>query len=114
MNFLYQYKAKVVDIYDGDTFTLDIDTGFDIHKIEKIRLARIDTPELRGEEKEQGKFVRDHVKQLVLGKEIIIHTDKDKKGKYGRYIAEVYYQGPSGDYINLNDYLLDKGMATLY
>lgn len=52
---LYHYKAKVVSVYDGDTFTVDIDLG--LHTWingEKIRLNRINAPELRGNEKDKG------------------------------------------------------------
>lgn len=114
MDIFYQYKAKVISVYDGDTFTLNVDLGMKTHLIEKIRLARVNTPEVRGAEKEQGKQVRDHVKELILGKDIIIHTRKDKEGKYGRYIAEVFFQNTEEEWINLNDYLLEQELAKLY
>lgn len=114
MDIFYQYKAKVISVYDGDTFTLDVDLGMKTHLIEKIRLARVNTPEIRGTEKKFGKLVRDHVKELILGKEVIIHTQKDKEGKYGRYIAEVFFQNLERDWTNLNDYLLQQEMAKAY
>ena len=51
---LYLYKAHVTDVYDADTITVNVDLGFNtwIHD-EKIRLARIDAPEVRGKEKVQ-------------------------------------------------------------
>ena len=52
---LYFYNAKVRRIYDGDTIFLDIDLGLSTIVVnEKIRLARINTPELRGPEKPAG------------------------------------------------------------
>lgn len=114
MDIFYQYKAKVISVYDGDTFTLNVDLGMKAHLIEKIRLARVNTPEVRGPEKEFGKQVRDHVRELILGKEVIIHTLKDKEGKYGRYIAEVFFEVKEEKWINLNDYLLSQEMASLY
>ena len=48
-NALYHYRAVVISVYDGDTCRMDIDLGLDIwQKNEKIRLVRINTPELRG------------------------------------------------------------------
>ena len=44
------YFANIDSIYDGDTFTVMIDLGFETYKLETIRIARIDTPELRGKE----------------------------------------------------------------
>jgi hypothetical protein len=46
-NVLYQYKAIVTSVYGGDTSTVDIDLG--LHTLvrgEKIRLMRINAPEL--------------------------------------------------------------------
>jgi len=106
----YKYKAFVVGVYDGDTITVDIDLGMDTWKKNvKLRLARIDTPEVRGAEKIAGKQVRDYVRVLILDQEIVISTTKDKTGKYGRYLAEVVV----GD-MNLNDHLVELGMATKY
>ena len=52
---MHEYRAFVRKIYDGDTITVDIDLGFDIilHK-QKIRLLRINAPEVRGEQREEG------------------------------------------------------------
>lgn len=58
----YFYKAVVRDVYDGDSCTVDIDLGFGIWmKGQKLRLMGIDTPELRGSEREEGLKVRDYV-----------------------------------------------------
>ena len=111
----YTYKAKVVKVYDGDTFTVDIDLGFHIvyHK-QVVRLARINTPEIRGVERPQGLIVRDLVRDLILDKEVVIKTIKDKKEKYGRYLAEVEFEDENGKTINLSDYLLENGHGVLF
>lgn len=96
-------------VYDADTMTAEIDLGFSIKFTEKLRLLSIDAWELRGEEREKGLIARDRVRELVLGKEVIINTYKDKKGKYGRYLAVVYIDG-----VNLNQLLLDEGHAVPY
>ena len=46
---MYEYKAKVIRWLDGDTLEVSIDLGFYVHKEEKIRLARINAPELSDE-----------------------------------------------------------------
>ena len=46
---MYQYKAKVIDVYDGDTITAMVDLGFYHFQQMKFRLYGIDTPEIRGE-----------------------------------------------------------------
>jgi endonuclease YncB( thermonuclease family) len=83
----------VIDVYDGDTVTVDLDLGFHVWKRgEKIRLAHIDAPELRGESQAEGKAAGDFLRDLVLNKNVIIQTIKspsgsDKQEKYGRYLG---------------------------
>ena len=109
---LYHYRAIVSSVYDGDTCTVDIDLGLGTWiKGEKIRLYRINTPELRKEEREEGLKSRDFLRGLIDGREIIIQTVKDRKGKYGRYLAEILMTDENGDLINVNDLLVDKGFA---
>lgn len=75
----------------------------------KIRFALIDAPELRGEEREQGLITRDYLRELIDSQEVYVHTEKDKTGKYGRYIATIYKDG-----VNINEKLLVEGYAELY
>ena len=112
---LYTYKAKVTKVYDGDTITVDIDLGLStwIHG-EKIRFYRIDTPELRGEERPEGLLARDYLRDLILDKEIILQTIKDKRGKYGRYLGEIWLKDENEQYINVNDKMVAEGYAELY
>ena len=48
--------------------------------------------------------------ELILDKEIIIGTFKDKKGKYGRYLGEIWLPH-EGEIINVNDLLVKQGYA---
>ena len=113
---LYTYQANITGVYDGDTITADIDLGFNTWRKEKLRLARIDAPEVRGKEKVQGKVSRDWLREQVLGKKILIQTMKNKKGvgdqqgKYGRYLVELYIRDGDGC-ICLNDELVRGGQA---
>lgn len=106
---MYEYEAKIVDVYDGDTFTFYIDLGFDIWVKSKIRLRGVDTPEVRGDEKIFGKEVRDYVRELILDKfvRIVVY----KKGKYGRYIADVFYEDDEGVEFNLAEHLITLNYA---
>ena len=106
---MYNYKAKIIDVYDGDTVTAVVDLGF-LHSQEmKLRLYGIDTPEMRGPEKVEGKKVRDIVREMILDKEVEIHSFKDKQGKYGRYLANIIVDG-----LDLNQWLVDNGHAEPY
>lgn len=87
---MYEYRAKVVRVYDGDTITVQVDLGFHVSITETIRFARINTPEIRGEERPEGLKSLEWLKPEILNKTVLIRTDKDKTGKYGRYIADVF------------------------
>tara|TARA_R110000772_G_C13275824_1_gene436652 strand:- start:844 stop:1188 length:345 start_codon:yes stop_codon:yes gene_type:complete len=109
---MYNYNAKVISVYDGDTIRANIDLGFGIHthgnngKGEALRLWGINTPEVRGEERPQGLISRDRLRELILDKNIVVTTIKDSKGKYGRYLAIIYLDG-----VNINEQLVAEGLA---
>jgi len=112
----YIYRAVVVSVYDGDTITVDVDCGFGVWlKKQKIRLAGINTPEVRGDERDEGLEARDALRAMLPGgRGIVISTQKDQRGKFGRWIAEVYYPTYSGDeplWINANEMLVMRGLA---
>ena len=87
---MYEYRAFVRKVYDGDTVTVDIDLGFDVVlKGQKIRLLKINAPEVRGKERPEGLKSRDALRKKIGNKWIKIKTQKDKKGKYGRWLGEL-------------------------
>ena len=107
---MYEYRALVKKVYDGDTVTVDIDLGFDVVlKGQKIRLTRINAPEVRGKERPEGLVSRDALREKVLDKWITIKTKKDKKGKFGRWLGELWV-----DDTCVNDWLLIEGYAEVY
>ena len=109
---LHCYKALVVSVYDGDTIIVDIDLGLGIWvRGEKLRFYGINTPEVRGVERPEGLKSRDYLRNLIDGKEIMIKTIKDKKGKYGRYLAEIFLEADDGELKNVNDHLVSQGYA---
>lgn len=111
----YQYRAYVTSVYDGDTITVDIDLGFGvILRKQKLRFRNVNTPEVRGDEKVQGKKVRDEVRSKILNKNIEIVTYKDKKGKYGRWLADVFYTNEHGLKVSLNKELIEQGYYKKY
>ena len=70
---MYEYRAKIVKIVDGDTVDVDIDLGFGIIlSDERVRIMGIDTPESRTRDKVEKKFGLASKKRLkeILGKTI--------------------------------------------
>ncbi len=111
---LYYYRAVVVSVYDGDTIRVDLDLGLSTWiKKEKLRLARIDAPEIRGEERKAGLAARDYLRDLLLGRSVIVQTIKDRRGKYGRYLAEIWLFTENG-WLNVNDHMVERGYAFPY
>lgn len=102
------YTATIERWYDGDTPTVTIDLGLGYQLTgQSLRLLCVDTPEVRGETREQGKEVRDYVRQLLPeGTEVLVVLGD--KGKFGRYLAVIE---PKGWSESLNRHLLDLGMA---
>ena len=107
---MYEYRAFVRRVYDGDTVTLDIDLGFDVVlRNQKIRLVRINAPEVRGVQRPEGLKSRDALRAKIGNRWIRIKTEKDKKGKWGRWLGEIWL-----DEECVNDWLLKEGYAEEY
>lgn len=111
---MYEYKAKLVRVIDGDTIDCYIDLGFNIHVKERVRLKGIDTPETRTrdlEEKKRGIAAKERVIELFEGVDEFVIQTEIHKGKYGRTIGEVILPP---DNKSLNQMLLDEGHAEVY
>ena len=76
---------------------------------QKIRLLGINTPEIRGKQREAGLKSRDALRQRIGSKWIIIKTQQDKKGKYGRWLGTLFLESE-----NINEWLLKEGFAEVY
>jgi micrococcal nuclease len=112
---MYEYNAIVIRVYDGDTIRADLDLGFGIWlKNQSIRLRGIDTPEVRGDNKEEGFISRDRLRVLLeeADNKCVIKTVKDDQtGKYGRIVGEILTAKHEK---SLNDILIDEGLAVPY
>lgn len=73
------FEAIVTAVTDGDTVKIEYE-----NKIIKVRLAGIDTPELK---QEFGLEAKKALEERVLNKKVYI--DGDKKDRYGRLIADI-------------------------
>ena len=106
----YAYRATVTDVYDGDTVTADVDLGFSTwRRGERLRLFGIDAPEVRGADRERGLVARDALRERVMGRDVVVCTIKDRTGKYGRYLAELWLGEE-----NLNEWMIANGHAVPY
>tara|TARA_B100001057_G_C22431542_1_gene787633 strand:- start:136 stop:549 length:414 start_codon:yes stop_codon:yes gene_type:complete len=94
-------NVKIISCYDGDTCTSS--------EGEKIRLACIDTPEIRGNKVnlEKAFFARDYLNSKVKGKSVILR--RITTDRYNRTVGELYT-----DKINIQELLYKKGLAKIY
>ena len=120
---MYEYRATIVKVVDGDTVDVDIDLGFGIVlSDERVRIAGIDTPESRTRDKEEKKFglaAKARVKQL-LGKTCVLKTQinkdgEDMKGKFGRILGDFsVYDSATDSWSMLTKILVSEGHAVPY
>jgi micrococcal nuclease len=111
---MYEYKAVVTRVVDGDTLEVAIDLGFSITHTMKVRLAHIDAYESYGANacdrgRQAKKFTEDWV--AAARSAIVIQTLKDEQDKYGRYLGVISVEP---DLPTLNKSLLDAGLAVPY
>lgn len=107
----YTYRSKLKRVIDGDTIVVDVDLGLETWKHNQyLRLYGVDTPEIRGDEKVAGQAARLFVICELEGRNMVIETHKgDSKGKYGRWLATVWYVHWDGHWANLNEELVKFG-----
>lgn len=115
---MYEYRAKVVKVVDGDTVDVDIDLGFGVWlKDERVRIMGIDTPESRTSDKTEKVFglaAKTRLKEL-LGKQTILKTQvgkggEDMKGKFGRILGD--FIGTDGRLVT--EVMIEEGHCVPY
>jgi micrococcal nuclease len=109
---MYEYNCEIKRVVDGDTVDVIIDLGFDIFYKSRVRLYGIDTPESRTrnkDEKVRGLMSKQYLIDELEKGQVVIKTYKDKKGKFGRVLGEMYV----GDK-NINLMMVDDHMAVEY
>jgi micrococcal nuclease len=111
---MYEYKAKVVRVIDGDTIDVDIDLGFStVLQKRRIRLYGIDTPESRTRDKEEKKRGIISKKYLLLKCPIggYITLKSHGVGKFGRILGELFEYNTDE---SINQEMCDEGYAVPY
>lgn len=114
---IYTYVATVERVIDADTLLVNIDCGFGIYRQERLRLRGIDAPEGKTL---RGRRAADWVKSVLAHCPFIV-VKTTKEGKYGRYLADVFYLKGESDPQRiaekgkfLNQELLGQGLAEKY
>ena len=111
---MYEYKAKLLRVIDGDTIDCVIDLGFNVRLKERVRLKGIDTPEVRTkdlDEKAKGLAAKNRVIEIFRGAGEFTIVTEIHKGKYGRILGTIMLPDRK---VSLNQMLLDEGHAEVY
>ncbi len=121
LNEHYVRRGIIIRVIDGDTVVVRVDLGYHITIEETFRLKGIDAYEIRrgkwskGLSKEAtdrklalGHQAKDFLEEITWGKSCVLRSFRDEKGKYGRYIADLYVVG---DKVSVNDQLVNKKLA---
>ncbi|MCF4164336.1 thermonuclease family protein [Zavarzinia compransoris] len=106
------FFAEVIEVVDGDTMDVRVHIWLGQEVVTRVRLAGIDTPELRGEcpaEKALAARARDMLSNLVAAGEVTLRDVAfDKYG--GRVLARV----TDGEGRALGERLIAAGLARPY
>jgi micrococcal nuclease len=114
---MYEYRVKkLINVIDGDTIDVDIDLGFDISLVRRVRMAGIDTPESRTTDKAEkvlGLEAKEYLKKMIKdAKKIVIKTElPDSSEKYGRILGWVYIDDANK---SINEQMIADGYAWGY
>ena len=111
---MYTYRVKL-RVADSVHLLADADLGFNCWlRNEPFRLRGIDAPEIRGSERPAGLKSKAALDDLLrdLAGPLTIRTHKDKRGKYGRWICDLWQPGlsPAED-VSVNTWLCQQGYA---
>ena len=113
---IYTYAARPLKVIDGDTIDAQIDVGFGIRIVERLRFLHINTPEIG---KKGGVAAKRFLKEHLRGCRIIVRTRE--VDSFGRWLSDIFVKrgcrdphiiAAKGEY--LNQTLLDKGFAEIY
>ena len=111
---MYEYKAKLKRVVDGDTCDAYIDLGFDVSVKKRIRFMGVDTWESRTrdlEEKKKGLAAKEYTKEMLSKNEGEFIIKSHGVGKYRRVLGELFIEGEDK---SLNELLKDNGHAYEY
>ena len=118
---MYEYKAKLVRVVDGDTLDALIDLGFDVWIKRRVRLSGINAYESRTrnkKEKIRGRAAKARLKEILDQNDGQFYLTSHGVGKYGRCLGEVlisksYIRSKKYHGKSINEMLVKEGHAKI-
>ncbi len=115
---MYQYKVKkIIKIIDGDTFSAELDLGFNLSYSVHIRLTDIDAPEVRTLNEDMKKYglrAKQKLEEYLKGGDgdLLVTTLKPSSDdKYNRVLATAYKEGQN---LTASEFMLANQYAWCY
>jgi endonuclease YncB( thermonuclease family) len=125
---MYDYRVGIMKVVDGDTVHAVWDFGGETYRLVTLRLEGINAPEMSTPE---GHTSRDALTQQIIDHGLSsldvstsvgeafsdkvlwlnMRTHKDKREKYGRYLATLYSQDWQ---TNINEWMVENEFAVPY
>lgn len=112
---MYEYRAQITKVVDGDTVDAEVDLGFHVQFTMRLRLFGINAPEMNTS---AGPLSKAHLIELLsppteppipagIYLPVTIRTQKDRTEKYGRYLATIIRT----DGVDVNALMVADGFA---
>lgn len=100
-------SAEVIEVVDGDTIVVRLRSGAE----ETVRLLGIDTPETVHPDRPVecfGPEASAYLTERLLGEDVELEADVERRDHYDRYLAYVYLDGA-----RINDEMIEFGYAEI-
>ena len=114
---MFKFKILELDNYDGDSFDLTLDLGFELVYHTKVRIEGVDTPELRGGtelSKAAGYLAKREAKEFVqrlIEAGGAYFKSETYRGKFGRPLGDIINESDTN---SLRKYLIENNLGVKY
>jgi len=116
---LYVYRARVVEVIDGDTVDLEVELGFRTKMHVRMRVAGVDTGEVFFVEEESDEFEKGQIHKAFTadylydeeGNPHDLLFESYEEGYYGRWVGDVIRDGAED---SLSEALIDEFPDVVY
>lgn len=97
---IWQYRAQLDRVIDGDTVDLRVDLGFKTYKKIRVRLNGVDTAEIYGTSRDSDEYKRGIEQKRFVEKFLAADGEwplrfisEEESGKYGRWLGDCEVDG---------------------
>ena len=109
---VWRFPCLIEKVVDGDTVDIAVHLGFRLTKRTRMRLLGINAPEMKGATLDAGRASQLGLLKLLTEYPYLhVETHKDKFDNFGRYLAELHSENAAGDECNINERMVELGLA---